>query len=221
MSRNKVTLAVALVVAVLGAGVWVGGFTGVLGVRTVVVRGAHAVSADTVRAAAAVPAGVPLIRLDASGISRRVGQLPGVQHARVSRSWPNTVRIDVVERTPIAVIPRGATFFLVDIEGVLFQQVGTSPAGLPRLVVAHPEAADPAMRSALVVIGSLSPELRRAVQVVEAPTPDSVTLGLRDGRTVIWGGSGESEAKARALGPLLTRPGSTYDVSTPTVAVVR
>ena len=57
--------------------------------------------------------------------------------------------------------------------------------------------------------------------VVEAPTPDSVTLGLRDGRSVVWGGSGDSAAKARALGPLLTRPGSTYDVSTPTVAVVR
>jgi len=72
-----------------------------------------------------------------------------------------------------------------------------------------------------VVIGSLSPELRSAVQVVEAPTPDSVTLGLRDGRTVIWGGPTDSPAKARALGPLLTRPGDTYDVSTPTIAVIR
>lgn len=214
-------MAAALVVALLGAGVWVAGFTGVLGVRTVLVRGADSVPVGTVRDAAAVPLGVPLIRLDSAGISRRVGQIPGVQHARVSRSWPNTVRIDVVERTPIAAIPHGSAFSLVDAEGVLFQQVATSPPGLPRLVVAHPLVTDPAMHAALVVIGSLDGALRGMVQVVEAPTPDSVTLGLRDGRTVIWGGSGESEAKARALGPLLTRPGSTYDVSTPTVAVVR
>jgi cell division protein FtsQ len=219
--RNRVGLAAALVVAVLGAAVWVAGFTGVLGVRTVVVRGAQAVSTETVLAAAAVPMGQPLTRLDASGISHRVGGIPGVQHARVSRSWPNTVRIDVVERVPVAAVPRGAAFLLIDADGVLFQQVDTPPAGLPRLVVAHPAAGDPATRAALVVIDSLSPALRRVVQVVEAPTPDSVTLGLHDGRTVIWGGSGQSEAKARALGPLLTRPGSTYDVSTPTVAVVR
>jgi cell division protein FtsQ len=221
VSRKHVGLATTLVAVVLCAGLWVAGFTGVLGVRTVIVHGAQAVSADTVLAAAGVPMGQPLIRLDASGISRRVGGIPGVQHARVSRSWPNTVRIDVVERTPIAAVPRGSAFYLVDTDGVLFQQVGTVPDGLARLVVAHPAAGDPATRAALVVIDSLSPALRRMVQVVEAPTPDSVTLGLHDGRTVIWGGSGQSQAKARALGPLLTRPGSTYDVSTPTVAVVR
>ena len=221
MSRKPVAWAAALVVVVLGAAVWMAGFTAVFGVRTVVVRGAEAVSADAVLAAAAVPVGEPLIRLDASGISRRVGAIPGVQHARVSRSWPNTVRIDVVERTPTAVVPRGSAFYLIDTDGVLFQQVATPPAGLPRLVVARPAADDPATRAALVVIDSLTPALRRVVQVVEAPTPDSVTLGLHDGRTVIWGGSGQSQAKARALGPLLTRPGSTYDVSTPTVAVVR
>jgi hypothetical protein len=83
-------------------------------------------------------------------------------------------------------------------------------------VVAHPGPADPALRAALVVIGSLSPALRLRVEVVEAPTPDSVTLGLRDGRTVVWGGAGDSAAKARALGPLLSiylgyaDPKSTY-----------
>ena len=221
VSRKHAALAAATVVVLAGAAVWLAAFTGVLGVRTVAVRGASAVSADTILAAAAVTPGTPLIRLDSAGISRRVGRIPGVQHARVSRSWPNTVRIDVVERTPLAVIPRGSAFALVDSDGVLFQQVSAAPPGLPRLVVAHPGGTDPAMRAALVVIGSLSPELRRSVQVVEAPTPDSVTLGLRDGRTVIWGGSGDSAAKARTLGPLLTRPGSSYDVSTPTVAVVR
>src|SRR5262249_17994973 len=112
-------------------------------------------------------------------------------------------------------------FWLVDADGVLFQQVPVPPAGLPRVVVAHPGPADPAMRAALVVIGSLAPALRRMVQVVEAPTPDSVTLGRGDGGTVVRGGRGEPAAKAGAPGPLLTRPGSTYDVSPPTVAVIR
>lgn len=221
MSRKPVVVAAALVLVLGGAAAWVVGGTAVLGVRTVVVRGAEAVSPEAVQAAAAVPTGTPLIRLDTAGISRRVGQIPGVQHARVSRSWPHTVRIDVVERTPLAALPRGSAYWLVDAEGVLFQQVTVPPAGLPGLVVAHPGPTDPALRAALVVIGSLSPALRLMVEVVEAPTPESVTLGLRDGRTVVWGGSGDSAAKARALGPLLTRPGSTYDVSTPTVAVVR
>jgi cell division protein FtsQ len=220
VARRRVAVGAAALVVVLVVAVWVSAFTSVFGVRTVEVRGAGSVPVDTIRAAAAVPDGRPLLRLDTTGISRRVGAIPGIQHARVTRSWPGTVRIDVVERTPIAVVPRGA-LYLVDTEGVLFQQVSAIPAGLPRLVVKNPGAADPATRAALVVIGSLSPTLRASVQVVEAPTPDSVTLGLRDGRTVIWGGPTDSPAKARALGPLLTRPGDTYDVSTPSIAVIR
>lgn len=220
MGRRRVVVSAAVAVAVLAAAVWVAAFTGALGVKKVEIRGAGAVPVSAIEAAAAVPDGQPLLRLDTAGISRRVGAIPGIQHARVTRSWPNTVRIDVVERTPIAVVPRGA-LYLVDSEGVLFQQVRAVPPGLPKLVVKQPGPADPATRAALVVIGSLSPELRSAVQVVEAPTPDSVTLGLRDGRTVIWGGPTDSPAKARALGPLLTRPGDTYDVSTPTIAVIR
>jgi cell division protein FtsQ len=222
VSRKHAVLAAAAAVLVLtGCAGWVAGFTGILGVRSVVVHGTGAVPAGTVLAAAAVPAGTPLIRLDTAGISRRVGAIGGIRQARVSRSWPHTVRIDVVERTPLAVVPRGSALFLVDSDGVLFQQVSAVPPGLPRLVVARPGSTDQAMRAALVVIGSLAAPLRRAVQVVEAPTPDSVTLGLRDGRTVIWGGPQESAAKARVLGALLTRRGSSYDVSTPTVAVVR
>jgi cell division protein FtsQ len=209
-----------LTAVLLCAAVWVAAFSSLLGVRGVEVRGSGHVPAAQIERAAAVPPGRPLLRLDTAAISRRVGAIPGIQHARVTRSWPGTVRIDVVERTPVAVVPRGA-LYLVDGEGVLFQQVAAIPAGLPKLVVQNPGRDDPATRAALVVIGSLSPALRAAVQVVEAPTPDSVTLGLRDGRTVIWGGPTDSPAKARALGPLLTRPGDTYDVSTPTVAVIR
>jgi cell division protein FtsQ len=220
VARRRVAGGAAVVVVLLVVAAWAAAFTGAMGVRTVTVRGAGSVPVGTIEAAAAIPPGQPLLRLDTGAISRRVGAIPGIQHARVTRSWPNTVRIDVVERTPVAVVPRGA-LYLVDAEGVLFQQVAAVPPGLPKLVVKNPGAADPATRAALVVIGSLSAPLRTAVQVVEAPTPDSVTLGLRDGRTVIWGGATDSPAKARALGPLLTRPGDTYDVSTPTVAVIR
>jgi cell division protein FtsQ len=48
-----------------------------------------------------------------------------------------------------------------------------------------------------------------------------VTLTLRDGRTVLWGGADESAAKARVLTALLGRSGTVYDVSTPSVVTVR
>ncbi|MBI3685754.1 MAG: FtsQ-type POTRA domain-containing protein [Actinobacteria bacterium] len=201
---------------------WVVGFTGVFGVRHVVVNGVTGtVTVETVQRAAAVPLGDPLARLDVSGIAGRVGRLPGVAHVRVSRAWPATARIDVVERSPVAVVPDGPALWLVDVDGVLFERVKVVPATLPRLVLVHPHQIGLAGRAALTVLGALPSAIRAKVSVVEAPTGYSVTLGLRDGRTVVWGGADDSALKARVLAVLLARPGSMYDVSTPSVAVVR
>jgi cell division protein FtsQ len=38
---------------------------------------------------------------------------------------------------------------------------------------------------------------------------------------VLWGGAEDSAAKASALAALLSRPGTHYDVSTPSVVTVR
>lgn len=73
----------------------------------------------------------------------------------------------------------------------------------------------------MTVVASLQPDLRGTLARVTAPTPDSVTLMLGDGRTVIWGGADDSATKAKVLAALLTQPGTVYDVSSPDAAVVR
>src|SRR5689334_7992853 len=94
--RFRVGLAATGVVgAVL---VWVVGFTSVVGVRNVDVRGTSVVSADAVRVAAGVPSGRPLARVDLGAVTARVETIPGVAHARVSRSWPSMLTIDIAER---------------------------------------------------------------------------------------------------------------------------
>ena len=51
-------------------------------------------------------------------------------------------------------------------------------------------------------------------------TVDQISLVLRDERIVLWGSADESDLKAEVLGPLLSRPGQTYDVSVPGQATV-
>jgi cell division protein FtsQ len=219
---RRAVLTLAGVTVLAGSGSWVVGFTGVFGVRQVAVHGASDTVPDTtVRQVAAVPLGGPLAQLDLAAIADRVERLPGIAHARVSRAWPSTARIDVVERVPVAVVPEGPALWLIDVDGVLFQRVAKAPATLPTLVLPHPRQLDQAGRAALAVLGTVPASLRAKVGVVEAPTPYSVTLGLRDGRTVIWGGPDDAALKAKLLVVLLTRPGTMFDVSSPSVAVVR
>jgi cell division protein FtsQ len=58
-------------------------------------------------------------------------RLPWVQHATVMRLLPNTLRVSVVERTPVAFVRQGSSIGLVDASGVLLDMPADAP-GDPR-----------------------------------------------------------------------------------------
>lgn len=214
-------LLAGLAVAVCGALAWLLVGTSVLGVRHVVVTGNHRVSTAQVLRLADVPAGHPLATLDTGAVRRRVATLAPLDSVQVTRQWPTTVRITVVERTPAAVVTTAAGLRLVDAGGVVFAAVPRPPAGLPVVQVAHPGPRDPATKAALAVLAVLPKQVAASVATVEAPGPSDVELRLRDGDTVVWGDASQSARKAVVLKALLHRPGKVYDVSAPDLVTVR
>jgi cell division protein FtsQ len=139
----------------------------------------------------------------------------------VSRGWPSTVKIEVVERTPVAAVPTSSGFTLIDAEGVAFRTVDRPPSGLPVARLAAPGPEDINTRSALTVLAALTAELREQLVEISVPKPAQVRLGLRRDRTVIWGDDTQSETKAQVATALLERKGDTIDVSAPDVVTIR
>lgn len=209
-----------VLLALLAAWVFYG--TGLFGVREVRVVGARLVTADQVRQAAAVPDGTPLAGVDLAAVGKRVGEIPPVFRATVSRDWPDVLSIEVVERTPVAVAPRREGGYAVfDAEGVAFQTVPRRPAELPLVRLTEPGPRDPATLDALLVLDVLTPQLRERLVEVVVDGPAQIRLRLREERTVIWGDASRSDAKARVATGLLGQPGRTIDVSAPEVVTVR
>jgi cell division protein FtsQ len=194
--------------------------TPLLGVRHVEVRGATLLSADQVRAAAAIPDGTPLASLDLGAVQRRVAALAPVRKATATRDWPGTVVIEVTERVGFLALPRAdKRFDVMDDAGVVFRTVPADP-GLPTVKLATPGPADPTTQAAVQVIGALTAELRGQLLTLVADTPARIRLELRGGRRIIWGDATENAAKAKVATLLLARPGAVIDVSSPQFATV-
>lgn len=219
-SRGRV-LAVALLVVLVAAGAtWVLLESSVFGLRGVTVVGASRVSIGQVQRTADLTMGTPLARIDTSAVERRLGRLPAVRTAVVSRRWPRGLLITVSERQPAAVRRAGSGFVLVDPTGVVFAEVSSHPPGLP--LVSAPAGADPgSLRAALDALADLPPAVRAQVLEVRATTPDEVRLRLTRGRAVLWGSPERGVRKGRVLGVLLTRTAALYDVSAPDVPTTR
>ncbi|MDX1873468.1 FtsQ-type POTRA domain-containing protein [Mycolicibacterium sp. 120266] len=195
-------------------------FTPVMSVRATVITGLSVLTEDEVGAAAAVPAGTPLLQVDTDAVAERVATLRRVASARVQREYPSTLRITVVERVPLVVkdFPDGP--HLYDKDGVDFF-TGPPPPGLAYLDTDTPGPKDPATKAALQVLTSLPPEVAGQVSRIAAPSVAAITLTLIDGRTVVWGTNDRTEEKALKLAALLTQPGRTYDVSSPDLPTVK
>jgi len=220
LRSGKLWLVGTLALVVLAASSWVVWFTSVLGVRHIEVAGSQIVGADQIRAVAAVVDGTPLARVDTDAVGRRILSLPSVADVAVSRSWPNTLTIEVTERVPLAVVAVGRRFVVIDADGVVFNTVTARPAGVIVLRVASPGPDDPATRAALAVLAALTPTLRGQVTALVAESSTRIRLELTGGRIVLWGSTEQSETKAKVATSLLPRPGRTIDVSAPEVATV-
>ncbi|MGW4356713.1 cell division protein FtsQ/DivIB [Nocardia sp. NPDC004582] len=203
----------------LGLVAW---FTPMLSVRTVEVDGLAAVPEEQVRQALQVPDGLSILRLDTDAMAEQVARLPKVRSVRVQRVFPSTVRVTVAERSPVLYFdsPEGA--HLLDCDSVEFAIEPPGP-GVPKLVTEHPGGTDPVTKAAVAVMAAIPIPLRDQVGVgaVVARSVSDIALELRDGRTVLWGGTVDSSRKAAVVGPLLSQPGKVFDVSSPNLVTVK
>jgi len=223
-ARRRSARRVALVAGAIGLVavlVWVFVFSSVLGAKHVVVHGAHDVPMSRIESVADVPHGRPLLRLDTGAIAARVEALPDIAAASVHVSYPSTVVITVTERVAVGYLSVGGNAILVDKSGRQFRTAAAVPKNLPRFDIPAGAQATAAGQAVATVAGALTPAVLGKLSSIAATDPTQITLQLRDGRSVIWGSADRSADKAQVLPALLSRAGTTFDVSNPDVVVAR
>jgi cell division protein FtsQ len=205
-------------------------------VRSIEVKGTHLVSTAQVLAAAGVPLGTPLMRVNTTQVARRVEAIRQVAAATVTKNWPDHLAITVRERVPVvAVRMAGGGYDLVDPDGVMVRWATRRPGALPLFLTTLPGSAlrgDPALEQTSAVLAELPSWLLRSVAEVSVAgtatsaqaTPGAqqqVTLYLRDHKTVVWGGTDRAAQKDKELAILMRHPVRYFDVSAPGTAVTR
>jgi cell division protein FtsQ len=208
-------VAALVVLGVVAALAWAVFFSPWLTADKVAIAGARTVSAKEVEAAADVPVGTPLARVDLDRIRSAVAKLPVVSSVTVHRSWPHTIAIAITERHPVASLYRGGHWEVVDEHGVAFRETEVRSPAMPVVAVARSASPD-VMPDAARVAAALPRDLVAVTRRITAATMDSITLRLKDGAVVKWGSAAESDRKVEVLRALLahTKAGN-YDVSVP------
>lgn len=222
-SRWRAAFFALAAVGIIGGVTWALLGSKLFVVRSIAVTGTRLVPKSEVSGVADVPLGTALAGIDTDAVARRVESIRQVASATVSKSWPDGLTITVRERVPaVAVRMSGGGYDLVDSAGVIVRWSRTRPAGLPRLSTSVPGSelrGDPGVTMAAAVLGELPRWLSGSVASVTSSEP--VTLRLRDGKTVVWGGTDRAAVKGRELAILMRDPARYFDVSAPGTAITR
>lgn len=224
--RKIAIWAVSVSFALVGAWVVFGSSLLALDVGQVTVSGiGTSVDAAAVKSAVAAHEGTPLARLNTSDLRDELLEIANVKEVQITRLWPAGLSVEVVAREPLAAVPVDGGFALLDSEAVVVSTVEQAPAELPLITIPLTGDDRRTLAAALGVLGSLTPELTAEVASITAATQDAVTLTLRDGAVVEWGGAQDSELKVRVLMTLRSAEESkgarVFDVSAPTYPITR
>jgi cell division protein FtsQ len=152
-----------------------------------------------------------------------------VAHASVQRHWPQTVRIVIAERTPVAAVADKKGWAVLDGRGRVLDVAPAVPKDVLTLVdvpaVGPPGSdVDPAIRSVLTVAATLPADVVSRTVAFGLGNGGQLQLHLKGGGVALLGSTQDVAAKVLALQTLLARVDlrsvATIDVRVPGAPVV-
>jgi cell division protein FtsQ len=99
-----------------------------------------------------------MLSVDLGALRQKIMTLGWVQDARITRRLPDTLVVDIVERSPVAVWQHGGQLSLVDVEGVVLQNIdGRSMPDLPLVVGPDANRETRALQTLMAAAPALKP----------------------------------------------------------------
>lgn len=211
--RRLRRLVVAGVVVGTLAALWGLSMTPLLDVDHIRVTGATSTGPEAVAAATGIELGDALVTTPLGAAADRVARLPWVETVDVSRRWPGTIQVEVVERRPVAAVPaKAGGWVLLDAAG---RQLAVRPELPPGLLKVELAAVDAVPGQ--VVAADASPVLELAVSRPQAlrdrllalrpaaggTVEGTVAVGPDREATVVFGAPTQATAKWLALVSIL------------------
>jgi cell division protein FtsQ len=208
--RGWLLAAVAAGVVLVAAALWVRD-SSLVAVSDVAVTGASGPDAPKIEAALRdVARDMTTLNVEEAELRQAVDPFPTVGDLEIERDFPHGLRIEVIEREPVAVVGEGERRMPITAGGTLLRGA-TAPDDLPHID-------DPKDERVLELLGTAPrPLLRRAERAFDGPR--GLTVRMADGPILYFGAATDLPAKWAAAARVLADPtaeGATYvDVRVP------
>lgn len=174
--------------------------------RVIDVAGAAHVTRSQALRLAGISRSTNVASLDTAAAASRLEADPWIARAMVRKGLPWTIRIELVERTPVLAVRNGPSAGIVAGDGTALEGASRGAGALP--VLTPPRDAAPATAQAMIeraasALSPITPWARDAIRAVSLARGGSLRLELQGGGTILYGDGANADARARTLAALL------------------
>jgi len=176
------------------------------------VSGCTTVAEDTVLKLSGVVLGTNLFKIDKEKIQTKVEMHPVIKRVQIFRRLPHTIKLQVMERTPIAIVVGTTGYLAIDDEGILVQQVDDllkmnfpviSGITLEGSTSLGADLSTPGLESALQLLRLMDKEFLEGVAEIKAASQYSLTFKMLQGVEIRFGEPENIEQKLQIIKELL------------------
>jgi cell division protein FtsQ len=198
---------VALVAAVIGGAIWAWQHTqsdARFAVKTIEVDGIVHTPREALAIATARYKGLNLFKIDIDRVQRDLGGLGWVNRIDIEKKLPDTLRIKITERKPVALVRTADKLLYVDEAGVGFAELSPRVGDDDLPVISDGHGAELKRTVALLVnLRKNDRELYSRISEVWPIAPHGFALYDRDLGAVVYANAGDVSAKYRSLYAIL------------------
>lgn len=204
VQRTLVILrSVALVAAVVGGAIWMWQRTqsdARFAVKTIQLEGVVHTPMAALNVATDRYKGLNLFQIDIDRVQRDLGSLGWVNRIAIEKKVPDTLRIKITERTPVALVRSGDRLLYVDAAGVGFAELSPS-VGNDDLPIITDAAGSELVRivALLRTLKTTAPEMYSRVSEAKPLPPNGVAIFDRQLRAWIYATDADLAAKWRTF----------------------
>ena len=232
----KAMVPIGVLAVVVGAALaWLAFFTDVCSIKTVVVKGNEHLTVEYIRDRSGVDNHTNLVTLPVGRLDENLENDPWVKEANVGRHLLHSVRIEVVERKPIAMVDFSGAAFLVDDQAHVIAQGATEE--FPDIPMVHggdasvptvdARVSNKKIRECIEVIGAMPQGLRATLAIANPYDGRGYVFISRGGYNIVYGPATECPRKDEILEAIVyditsNKRGVAYvDVTVPDCPVIK
>lgn len=211
--KQQLWMALLLVVAVavLAAFIWLFR-SDLFRIKKVEITGNKHLKSSQVEKLAAIDSDMSLIRLPVKEIDARLSKNPWIKDVEITRSFPDKLKIQIVERKAIALMPIEDGLAAVDSEGlVLERRPDSTKVVLPMIkdlkiskVKVGKKIKSKAFSNAILCLKGLDSKLRSSLSIISASSVDKLSLYNKEGVEILYGKAENIQKKNYILKKLLS-----------------